>query len=327
MTTFPDSSPWQLRICREADGIAILQAKTYAKRAVIPESLFGQPVIRLGSRAISTHSWETEGESVILECGRVPDDVNWDNRALCSLTLPGSLREIGDYALHGCSALTSIQLHDRPIRWGGCVLMGCSALNRVLLIRNSPKDCGCMAYFAEELSNELEISVSGPDGAFFRLLFPEYAETEEESFTDHLDFHYHLSGAGYQYHHIFVNRQLNFYNYDRNWKTFLGMDFSASSAARIAYNRLRWPIQLSDGSRASYRQYLTQHAADALAQLIQENDSDGLAFLLNQAPPDRAAVAAACQLAREKNATALLVLLLEQLHRNVPLMDRKQFPL
>ena len=224
MTTLPGISPWRLRIRRETDGIAILQAKTYVQQAVLPDTLFGQPVIRLGNRAISAHDWEADGESVTLACGSVPSDAKWDNRALCSLVLPDTLTEVGDYALQGCSSLTSIELHDRPIRWGACILLGCGALRQILLKRAHPEDCGCMAYFAGELSSELEITVSGPDGPSFRLLFPEYSETEEEFFTDHLDFHYHLSGAGYQYHHAFVNHRLNFYHYDRNWKSFLGMD-------------------------------------------------------------------------------------------------------
>lgn len=50
MTTLPGISPWRLRIRRETDGIAILQAKTYVQQAVLPDTLFGQPVIRLGNR-------------------------------------------------------------------------------------------------------------------------------------------------------------------------------------------------------------------------------------------------------------------------------------
>lgn len=327
MTTLPGISPWRLRIRRETDGIAILQAKTYVQQAVLPDTLFGQPVIRLGNRAISAHDWEADGESVTLACGSVPSDAKWDNRALCSLVLPDTLTEVGDYALQGCSSLTSIELHDRPIRWGACILLGCGALRQILLKRDHPEDCGCMAYFAGELSSELEITVSGPDGPSFRLLFPEYSETEEEFFTDHLDFHYHLSGAGYQYHHAFVNHRLNFYHYDRNWKSFLGMDYSLPSAARIAYNRLRWPVQLSERSQALYSQYLKAHASDALTQILLEKDTAGLQFLLHEAPPKRSAITAACELAREENATALLALLLEDLHRRSDCVETNHFSL
>lgn len=86
MTTLPGISPWRLRIRRETDGIAILQAKTYVQQAVLPDTLFGQPVIRLGNRAISAHDWEADGESVTLACGSVPSDAKWDNRSLCSLS-------------------------------------------------------------------------------------------------------------------------------------------------------------------------------------------------------------------------------------------------
>lgn len=71
MTTLPGISPWRLRIRRETDGIAFCKAKTYVQQAVLPDTLFGQPVIRLGNRAISAHDWEADGESVTLACGSV----------------------------------------------------------------------------------------------------------------------------------------------------------------------------------------------------------------------------------------------------------------
>lgn len=88
---------------------------------------------------------------------------------------------------------------------------------------------------------------------------------------------------GYQYHHAFVNHRLNFYHYDRNWKSFLGMDYSLPSAARIAYNRLRWPVQLSERSQALYSQYLKAHASRCSTQILLEKDTAGLQFLLHEA--------------------------------------------
>ena len=105
------------------------------------------------------------------------------------------------------------------------------------------------------------------------------------------------------------------------------MDYSLPSAARIAYNRLRWPVQLSERSQALYSQYLKAHASDALTQILLEKDTAGLQFLLHEAPPERSAITAACELAREENATALLALLLEDLHRRSDCVETNHFSL
>lgn len=325
MITLPGTSPWKLKIRRDADGITILQARTYAQQAVLPDSLFGQPVVRLGYRAMSPYDYDSDGEEVELVCGSAPPDVKWDNRSLQDLTLPDSLLEVGDYTFQNCSSLERVTLYDRPIRWGRCVLLGCGTLSKIHLYRDGPEDSGCMSFFAGELNGELEISVSGPGNSYFRLLFPEYEEMEEEFLTDHLDFHYHLSGAGYQYHYSFVNHHLDLRSYDHQWKAFLAMDYSPSSAVRIAYNRLRWPVQLTDGSNALYDQYLKNHSADALPQILLENDAEGLNFLLKYAPLDVDTLSAACETARTMNAVDLLAILLEELHNKSKSAKEKSF--
>lgn len=330
MITLSGSSPWKLNIRRDAEGITILRARTFARRAVLPDTLFGRPVVRLGYRAVSPYNSGSDGEEVVLTCGSMPDDETeekWKNQALQELTLPESLEEVGDYAFQNCASLKSLTLYDKPVRWGRCVLLGCGALSGIHLRRDVPEDFGCMSFFAGELNQELEISVSGPGETYFRLLFPEYEELEEELLTDHLDFHYHLSGAGYQYHHSFVNRRLNLRSYDQQWNTFLTLDFSPSSAARIAYNRLRWPVQLTDKSYALYDQYLKSHPADILPQILLENDTEGLYFLFRHAPPDAEALSAACETVRSMNAVNLLAVLLEELHKRSKDIVEKSFPL
>jgi len=57
-----------------------------------------------------------------------------------------------------------------------------------------------LAYFADELSRELDVTIVMPDGETARLIFPEYREIYEENCPAH-HFDYNISGAGYPYHY------------------------------------------------------------------------------------------------------------------------------
>ena len=327
MVTVPGVSPWKLKIRREPEGIVIVRAQTCAAEAILPDTLFDQPVVKLDSRAVSVYAWEPEGEEIELSCGQETPGGKWDNRRLRALTLPEELRTVGNHAFQGCAALETLTLRDAPIQWGGCAILGCDALCRIFLHRDSHEDWGCMAYFADEIKRELEITAIGPGTERFRLFFPEYSEVEEVFMSDHLDFHYQLSGAGYQYHHAFLGNKLKFSNYDRCWESFLSMGHEPEAAARIAHNRLRWPVELAPRSAELYRTYLQAHAADALPMALEENDTEGLRFLLLQGEVDRETLRDLCDAAREKNATGAHALLLEELHRRFGAVGRKTFEL
>ena len=105
-----------------------------------------------------------------------------------------------------------------------------------------------LAWFAGELSRELDVTVYGPEGAA-RLLFPEYTELYEENCPAH-HFDYFISGAGYPYHHCFRQKRLSLKEYDALWRDFLGMEHDEAAALRLAWRRLRWPADLGETAAA-----------------------------------------------------------------------------
>lgn len=303
---------WKLTVRREAAGVTVLRAATCDTRAALPDTLWGLPVTALGNHALAPGAAEVPGEAVEITCG-APADAAWDNRRLEELALPPALEAIGDYAFLNCGALRSLSLCDSIRRWGGGALMNCRSL-RVFHLTRSGAEGDTLAYFADELSRELDVTLAGPEGILARLIFPEYRELYEENCPAH-HFDYNISGAGYPYHHCFVRRRLDLRNYDRLWKAFLGMEHEADCALRLAFWRLRYPLDLTPEAEKAYLDYLRAQSEAALAWLLAERDTESLHFLLERVRPGPEALAGGCALARELGAAEALALLLEARHR------------
>ena len=151
---------WKLTVRREAAGVTVLRAVTCDVRAALPDALWGLPVTALGTTPWPRCSGGAR-ETVEISCG-VPGTA-WDNRSLEVLTLPSALERIGDYAFLNCAGLRSLALHDTIRQWGGGALMNCRSLDTFRLTRLGRRG-DTLAYFADELSRELDVTLLGPAG-------------------------------------------------------------------------------------------------------------------------------------------------------------------
>ena len=142
---------------------------------------------------------------------------------------------MGDYALMNCGGLRTLRLHDGIGQWGGGVLMNCRRLAAFHLTRVGEQG-DTLAWFADELPWELDVTVEETDGTVFRLLFPEYREVYEENCTAH-HFDYNIFGAGYTYHHSFRRQRLDLRTYDELWSGFLGMEHDEDCACLLYTSR------------------------------------------------------------------------------------------
>jgi hypothetical protein len=183
-----------------------------------------------------------------------------------------------------------------------------------------------LAYFADELSRELDVTVTQSDGQRFRLIFPEYVELYEENCPAH-HFDYNIYGAGYPYHHCFRQRRLYLPEYDALWQEFLRMEHEDGTALRLAWWRLRYPAELSDTAEAQYLAYLQEHTPDAAHWLLERRDTAGLQFLLDRVELAEDALSAACAQARDNSMTEALAMLLEARHLKQPVGMEKTFEL
>ena len=324
MEIIPGLSNWKLTIRRESDHIVILRAVTCDLRAALPDELFGLPVTILGDHALAPDAKDLPGEAVRLTCGREAGE--WDNRNLQDLTLPAHLEAAEDYALYRCRSLHTLRLHDGVKRWGGGSLMNCRALRTIHLTRLGARHGEALAFLCDEIHEELDVSLYGPEGGLTRLIFPEFVEVYEENCPAH-HFDYNIYGGGHPYHHVFRGKQLDLRDYDGLWDKFLREEHEPDAAMRLAWMRLRWPTDLSAAAEAQYRRYLTEHAREALLWQLSLGDHPGLKQLLDLLQPDGALLHEACEQARRTRDTEGLALLLERQHKAAPAGFDKDFDL
>ena len=98
-----------LRYKKEDDGVVITGFQGEPEALVIPETIDGAPVVRIGDGA-------------------------FDQRlGLSSITLPEGLKEIGEEAFDSCASLTSIELPEGLTNIGSDAFCGCASLTSITL--------------------------------------------------------------------------------------------------------------------------------------------------------------------------------------------------
>ena len=311
VTTISGTNNWQLTMWRTGASVTILRAVTCDICAALPDTLFGLPVTTLSDHALAPDAASLAGEKVLITCGTPQRE--WSNRNLRELTLPSMLTSVGDYALFNCRSLQTLCLHDSVSRWGGGVLMNCRSLEHIELTRSSGAQGESLAYFADELSRELDVSLFEVDGSETRLIFPEYIEDFEENGPAH-HFDYTIYGAGHPYHHVFRGKALYLTDYDALWERFLSAAHEDRAALRLAWYRLRYPRDLSAWASAQYEAYLRAHADETLRFVLEQRDIAGLGQLLDRL--DGVPLGTALSFAREEHMTEATALLLERQHRS-----------
>ena len=313
-----------LTVKRKADGIVILRALSADKTAVLPETLWGLPVTELEHHAFAPDRAAPEGETVRIACGPMPAEQP-DNSRLEDVTLPKTLRRIGNYAFYHCTALKTLRMHDSVTDWGGLLFMNCRKLD-TLFLQLTDERARALSYFADELSRELDVTLTDTRGGTARLIFPEYRENLDENFSAH-HFDYTISGGGYPYHHCFRNHVFTAVNFDLLWDKYLTTQHDPAAALRLAWWRLRQPWELTAEAGARYMTYLRSHGEEALVWLLEQRDTEGLNWLLKNVELNRDTLSAGCELARQRNAAEMQALLLEKMHRLAPAGRRKTFDL
>ena len=310
VTTISGTNNWRLTVRREDASVTILRAVTCDTRAALPDMLFDLPVTALSDHALAPNAANIAGEEVCITCGVAQGE--WDNRNLRELTLPEMLASVGDYALFNCRSLETLCLHDGVSHWGGGVLMNCRSLDRIVLTRVGGVQGESLAYFADELSRELDVSIFEADGSETRVVFPEYIEDFEENGPAH-HFDYTIYGAGHPYHHVFRGKALYLTDYDALWERFLSAAHEEGAALKLAWYRLRYPRELATWAREQYEAYLRTHAPEALRFVLEQRDMAGLRQLLTVL--DGMPLGEALSFAREERMTEATAILLERQHR------------
>lgn len=223
-------------------------------------------------------------------------------------------------------AMEELRLFDTLRSTGSCTFMNCRVFSRLHLTRTDGGQGPALANIAAALPQELDVTLVLPEGGQMRLIFPEYMELYEENSPARI-FNLNIIGAGYPYHSVFRDKKLAMRDYDGLWKQYLATEHEPDCALRLAYCRLRWPAELSEGAREQYRDYLCAHAGDAYALVLRLEDTAGLRLLLDEGLGSAADLEQALARAREKGRTEDTALLLEERQRRFGAGRRRSFAL
>lgn len=305
-------------------GVELIRVLTADREVTLPGTVEGFPVTALGPLAFDSSEEESpQGEQLRMTCGL--GGAEMDNKKLVRITLPATLRRVGDYAFYNCSELREVCLSEKIEHWGNGVFMNCQLLNTIFICAGDDR-AESVYYFANEFSRELDIMVEYPEGLSARLIFPSYAESYQENISARC-FQYEVQGPGYPYHSMFKDRALVLKDYDRLWPAFLATEHDRDCALRMAWYRLRFPRELASDAKEAYLEFLRRNARAVIAWLLAQRDMRGLAWFLPQSEVERQALELACEEARKLGAAEGLALLLEEQHRRFATGTNKSFEL
>lgn len=326
MRSVPAECDALLTCCREEGGVALLRCETSAPQLLLPDELDGLPIIRLGDYVFSAREPKQlpEGAFTLRLTSGGEELPAHDAAALRMVRLPQKALSLGNYAFYGCTGLEALEIGGHLQTVGTDAFMNCFSLRRMTLTAPA-EECRCLRGLLQEYSGELELCFAPAAGPECRLFFPAYDEDYEEMAAPHI-FHYNIRGVGYLCRQSFDGHCFRYDQYDASLDLFL-RTHEFSLAVRMAMDRLRFPVQLSETARTAYLSCLEQHTEQVLELVLTEADTAPLSFLLSLDLLGRPALAEGCEMARTARRTEALGLLLEYQNRRFGAPRARSFDL
>ena len=264
--------------------VTITAAPASAARIAVPEKIEGFPVDEISPHAFS-------GLPEVLE-----------------ISLPESIRTVGNYAFYNCRRLRSLFLTDSIEEFGDGAVRLCPSLHHIEFRINKDHYRPVKDLLADT-DAELRVDLVMNDGTA-RLVFPGFTQEYRED-TRARAFHQSIHGNGYSYRVCVTRSGVDYEGYDACFER--GGLAVETAAADIALARLMYPRQLSPEAESRYASYLEEHAPDILSDLIRREDEEGVGFLLGKTGISKAALDEGIRIASEKNLTVITGLLMEAL--------------
>lgn len=279
-----------------SQGVRILRAFGEAECLEVPEVIGGRPVTEIGPYAFSAAevprrfrvsggdrrrgvTGEGEGtelrDSLCLGDGPEAGPEAVTGSRLRAVRLPSSVRVIGDYAFYGCRELKEVVFSDSLERIGSGAFMGCSGVDRLVFLGAGGGSRG-LYQMLSELRYAMEVFLRRPEGET-ALMVPEYYEASVENVPARiLELHY--QGTGYRYRQCFCGGEVDYRAYDG----LFGLAESQEPPevlAQLAYDRLRYPVGLSDGARRAYLEWFSANVREAGKYFLKRDDLEAIRLI------------------------------------------------
>ena len=170
---------------------------------------------------------------------------------------PG-IAEIDDFACYGMPDLVSVTLSETLTEVGDAVFRACDALQSVHYAAPQGNFYALRALLSEpEPAFRCELKLSDGEA---ELYFPSFQNEFDED-TMARAIHPRIEGCGYAFRECVTRREIDFFQYDRQFERAAAAEREA--ACRIAIWRLRSPYRLAEVRRKAYRDYLAAESETA----------------------------------------------------------------
>lgn len=201
-----------------------------------------------------------------------------------SVRLPDSLEKIGDYAFYNCRNLSVLTFSGQLPSIGSDAFMNCHKLHQIILTC-SPMEKTCLRQILAQISWDVEVTFLGkhdsdPQQKEAVIFYPEYYEAYDEIAPAHI-FGRKLIGEGFRARQCFDNGTIDLPQYDKIFQKACAEE-SQQTLCRLAFDRLRYPYQLSGAKRAQYAEHILSHGEVLCQQLVSDKRLDDLLFLFRE---------------------------------------------
>lgn len=170
---------------------------------------------------------------------------------------PG-IAEIDDFACYGMPDLVSVTLSETLTEVGDAVFRACDALQSVHYAAPQGNFYALRALLSEpEPAFRCELKLRDGEA---ELYFPSFLNEFDED-TMARAIHPRIEGCGYAFRECVTRREIDFFQYDRQFARAAAAEREA--ACRIAIGRLRYPYRLAEVRRKAYRDYLSAESETA----------------------------------------------------------------
>lgn len=170
---------------------------------------------------------------------------------------PG-IAEIDDFACYGMPDLVSVTLSETLTEVGDAVFRACDALQSVHYAAPQGNFYALRALLSEpEPAFRCELKLRDGEA---ELYFPSFLNEFDED-TMARAIHPRIEGCGYAFRECVTRREIDFFQYDRQFARAAAAEREA--ACRIAIGRLRYPYRLAEVRRKAYRDYLAAESETA----------------------------------------------------------------
>ena len=237
-------------------GVSIDAAYGGITDPVIPDVIDGKTVKEISAYAFSGKTTDPDpGDGIEF---RLAGDV------LTSITLPDTIKKIGNLCFYQCYNLRSISLPDTDMEIGSDVFMNCKKLDTII-IRGSVNKPSSLRQILLQRTSATDVWFE--DAAVH---FSEYSEKYDLIGPAHI-FELNIEGEGFRARKCFNGDVFDIRMYDDIFDKAVDTE-DEKTLCKMAALRLSRPISLSDEVKESYLDYLIKHMDNYLDEVVKDKD-------------------------------------------------------